>query len=108
MFISTKRFLHKALKLVRSSFLQLPFILAKPAIATIKLYQRFFSPFFGANCKFYPSCSSYALESFQTFGIGVGSLLTLKRLCKCHPFNHGGIDLVPSKKTQVLRKESDK
>ncbi|MDD5227955.1 MAG: membrane protein insertion efficiency factor YidD [Methylococcales bacterium] len=63
----------------------------------IKFYKYFISPAFGNVCRFYPSCSSYALEAVERHGSVVGSYLTLKRLSKCHPFHEGGIDPVPEK-----------
>ncbi|MFA5983689.1 MAG: membrane protein insertion efficiency factor YidD [Methylococcaceae bacterium] len=66
-------------------------------ITIIKLYKYFISPLLGQNCRFYPSCSSYALEAIQRHGALLGSYLTLKRLLKCQPFHPGGIDPVPEK-----------
>ena len=48
------------------------------------------------SCRFYPSCSCYAHQSINQHGAWIGSLLMIKRLAKCHPFNPGGIDLVPT------------
>ena len=67
-------------------------------ISLIKLYQIIVSPFLGSNCRFYPSCSSYAISAIDSFGSIKGLNLSIKRLLKCHPFNDGGIDLVPIKK----------
>lgn len=66
-------------------------------IAIIKFYRYFISPLLGNNCRFYPSCSSYALEALEVHGAVKGSFLTIKRLLRCHPFNAGGIDPVPDK-----------
>lgn len=65
--------------------------------APIKFYRYFISPAFGNVCRFYPSCSSYALEAVERHGSIVGAYLTLKRLSKCHPFHEGGLDPVPEK-----------
>jgi len=65
--------------------------------ASIKFYRYFISPTLGNVCRFYPSCSSYALEAVERHGSVVGTYLTLKRLAKCHPFHEGGIDPVPEK-----------
>lgn len=64
------------------------------AIGMITLYQRLISPLLPAACRFYPSCSSYAIESYEKYGVGRGTLLTLRRLAKCHPFHPGGYDPV--------------
>ena len=50
----------------------------------------------GCGCRFYPSCSAYALEALKEHGAVHGSLLSLRRILKCHPWNEGGIDKVPS------------
>lgn len=61
----------------------------------IKAYQLTLGPFIGNCCRFYPSCSNYALEAFQKKSFIKALFLTLKRLSKCHPFAKGGIDFVP-------------
>jgi len=66
-------------------------------ITLIKFYKYFISPLLGNNCRFYPSCSAYALDALQIHGAMIGSYLTLRRLSKCHPFHEGGIDPVPEK-----------
>lgn len=66
-------------------------------ITTIKFYRYFISPLLGENCRFYPSCSCYAIDAIQIHGIFRGLYLTFKRLLRCHPFNEGGIDPVPEK-----------
>ncbi|MAZ39124.1 MAG: membrane protein insertion efficiency factor YidD [Legionellales bacterium] len=64
-------------------------------ICFIKLYRYCISPLLGPRCRFYPSCSQYAIEAIHLHGIVYGCYLTIKRLGKCHPWHHGGIDLVP-------------
>lgn len=66
-------------------------------IALIKFYKYFISPLLGPRCRFYPSCSSYAIEALRLHGVIIGLYLTLRRLLKCHPFHEGGIDPVPEK-----------
>src|ERR1044072_3137882 len=61
----------------------------------IKLYQLCLSPYFGGQCRFYPSCSAYASEAIDTHGTLYGSWLALRRLSRCHPWHEGGIDPVP-------------
>jgi len=66
----------------------------------LRAYQLGISPFLGQNCRFYPSCSTYAAEALREHGAAKGSLLMLKRLCKCHPWHPGGVDPVPHKSTE--------
>jgi len=59
----------------------------------IKFYRKYISPLKGiSTCRFYPSCSAYAYDAINTYGIGKGTFLTMKRLIKCHPFHPGGYD----------------
>ncbi|HCM47758.1 MAG TPA: membrane protein insertion efficiency factor YidD [Colwellia sp.] len=67
----------------------------KLVITVIKSYQRFISPLLGSNCRFTPSCSTYAIEAINCFGIIKGGWLTSKRILRCHPLNEGGQDPVP-------------
>ena len=64
-------------------------------VALIRCYQWTISPLLGNRCRFYPSCSSYALEAIQKHGALRGSVLAVKRVSKCHPLHDGGVDLVP-------------
>ena len=70
------------------------------AIRGIRAYQLVLSPLMGSHCRFHPSCSQYALEAYQRFGVVKGSWLSLKRLAKCHPWHPGGADPLPEKPTQ--------
>jgi putative membrane protein insertion efficiency factor len=58
-------------------------------------YQLLVSPMLGQNCRFYPSCSSYAIEALEVHGAARGGWLALRRVCRCHPWNAGGVDPVP-------------
>ena len=58
-------------------------------------YQLLLSPMLGQNCRFYPSCSSYAIEAVQVHGAARGGWLAARRLCRCHPWHAGGVDPVP-------------
>ena len=61
----------------------------------LRAYQLVLSPMLGQNCRFYPSCSHYAIEALRSHGAARGSFLSLRRVCRCHPWNEGGLDPVP-------------
>ncbi|WP_083798750.1 membrane protein insertion efficiency factor YidD [Dethiobacter alkaliphilus] len=65
-----------------------------PLIALIWIYQKFISPMKRPSCRFYPSCSQYALEALQRYGFIRGTIMALWRLLRCNPFNPGGYDPV--------------
>lgn len=67
----------------------------KSIIFLFIFYQRFVSPFLPSRCRFYPSCSTYAVEAVRRYGAGRGLSLALKRILHCHPFHPGGYDPVP-------------
>ena len=67
----------------------------KIGIYLIKFYKKFISPIFhflGVECKYYPTCSQYALEAIEKYGLLKGSFLVGKRILKCNPFSKGGYD----------------
>lgn len=66
-----------------------------PFLILIKAYQFLISPLLGANCRFAPSCSAYAIEAFQRHGALRGGALTFKRIIRCHPWGGSGFDPVP-------------
>jgi len=70
----------------------------KIAITFIKGYQNWLSPLLGNNCRFYPTCSQYAIEAINNFGVIKGCWLASKRILKCHPLHAGGEDPVPQSK----------
>jgi putative membrane protein insertion efficiency factor len=74
--------------------------LALPLILLVKAYQLLLSPLTGASCRFYPSCSAYALTALERYGLFRGAWLTARRLLRCHPWNPGGVDHVPEKQVQ--------
>ncbi|MBU0465681.1 MAG: membrane protein insertion efficiency factor YidD [Proteobacteria bacterium] len=61
----------------------------------IKFYQYFISPLTGQNCRYFPTCSVYALEAVEKHGSLKGTALAVKRILRCHPFHAGGFDPVP-------------
>lgn len=70
-------------------------VVARLLLALIRFYQLAISPYLGRACRFEPSCSRYAAACLQAHGAARGSLLSVKRLCKCHPFHPGGWDPPP-------------
>ena len=66
-------------------------------IQLIKAYRLLLSPWVGGHCRFYPTCSCYAMTAIERFGVLRGSALAARRLSRCHPWHQGGIDPVPDK-----------
>ncbi len=58
----------------------------------IKLYQRVISPILPKSCRFYPTCSQYAIQAIEKYGVLTGVWMGIKRVMKCHPFHPGGYD----------------
>lgn len=69
--------------------------MARFAIFSVRLYQRFVSPLLGSTCRFSPTCSHYMIEAIQRHGLWRGGGMGLRRILRCHPFNKGGEDPVP-------------
>lgn len=67
----------------------------KLIIRLLHLYRCFLSPLKAPSCRFYPSCSAYALEAIDRYGAAKGIYLSARRLVKCHPWHPGGYDPVP-------------
>ena len=70
-------------------------IMARVLMWMIRAYQVILSPLFGQQCRFYPTCSQYALEAINRHGAIVGSYYTIRRLMRCHPWHVGGHDPIP-------------
>lgn len=66
----------------------------KIVLGMIIFYQRFISPLKRPTCRFYPTCSHYAIEAISKYGVKKGGFMAIKRLGKCHPFHEGGYDPV--------------
>jgi putative membrane protein insertion efficiency factor len=67
-------------------------------IAPIRVYQRLISPALPQRCKYHPSCSAYAVQAVESYGILRGSVLAVWRLLRCNPFSHGGYDPVSAQR----------
>lgn len=72
----------------------------------IHAYRYLLSPLLGAHCRFYPSCSAYALEAIDVHGPLRGSMLATGRILRCHPWHPGGIDMVPPADPEPMREAS--
>lgn len=66
----------------------------KVLILIIKGYKKYISPLLPASCRFYPTCSTYAIQAINKYGIIKGSIKTTYRILRCNPFNKGGYDPV--------------
>jgi len=71
------------------------FPLEMALVGAIRLYQIAISPLLGPKCKFYPSCSTYGVAALEVHGPVKGSALAVARVCRCHPWQLGGINPVP-------------
>ena len=71
---------------------------ARLLLVVIGAYKRFISPWFRPHCRFHPTCSAYALEAITVHGAARGTLLAVRRISRCHPWNAGGLDPVPERK----------
>ena len=78
-------------------------VVVTPVLWLIKAYQLVISPMRPPTCRFYPSCSAYAVTAIERFGIVRGSWLATRRLLHCHPWNPGGVDHVPQADPAHLR-----
>lgn len=69
--------------------------LQKIAISFVRFYQIVISPLLGPRCRYFPTCSEYAIQAINCHGVRKGCWLAIKRLLKCHPLSAGGYDPVP-------------
>jgi len=71
-----------------------------PCLILIRLYKILLSPFLPMACRFTPTCSDYAQDAIAMHGAGAGTILAIKRICRCHPFSKAAYDPVPCKAHQ--------
>ena len=82
-------------------------IINQVPILLIKFYRLYISPLLGPSCRFYPTCSNYALEAFRTHNFFYALWLTVWRVIRCNPFSIGGYDPVPLSGEKLKSKERD-
>jgi putative membrane protein insertion efficiency factor len=70
-------------------------IVARLLVGVVKAYQLILSPMLGQQCRFYPTCSQYAIEAIRKHGAFLGTYFTVRRLLRCHPWHAGGHDPIP-------------
>ncbi|HJG37378.1 MAG TPA: membrane protein insertion efficiency factor YidD [Enorma phocaeensis] len=70
-------------------------LLRRAAVMPIRFYQRFISPLLPASCIYRPTCSQYAVQAIERYGVIRGFLLALRRIMRCNPLHSGGYDPVP-------------
>lgn len=94
--------------MIASIYLILVTLMLKTALLwLIKIYRSWISPLFPPSCRFQPTCSQYALEAVEKFGVWRGSWLAIKRISRCHPLHPGGYDPVPASDRQKQEKIVD-
>ena len=69
-------------------------VASRIVLAPVRAYQRVISPALPRRCKYHPTCSAYAVEAVETYGILRGGVLAVWRVLRCNPFSHGGYDPV--------------
>ena len=82
-------------------------LLAWPLLLLVHVYRFAISPWLGANCRYQPSCSEYAIEALKTHGAFRGTRLAAKRIARCHPWGGSGYDPVPSRDEKEEHDRSD-
>lgn len=76
-------------------------LLLSPLTLLILFYQKFISPAFAPRCKYYPSCSNYALTAIQSYGLK-GVVMATWRVMRCNPWSHGGVDYVQTEEKTIV------
>ena len=74
---------------------------ARLGVGAVRVYQWTLRPLIGANCRFWPSCSEYAVDALRIHGAVRGSALAAKRILRCNPWHEGGVDPVPGSDGQM-------
>ena len=86
-------------------------LITRALLMPVRVYQRAISPLLPARCKYHPTCSAYAVQAVETYGILRGSLIAGWRLLRCNPWSHGGYDPVTAqslfRSVSLPRTESD-
>lgn len=72
-------------------------------IGAVRLYRFALSPWLGSSCRFEPTCSAYALDALTAHGAVAGTVLTVGRVARCHPWCAGGFDPVPAQAPRLFR-----
>lgn len=80
-------------------------LLQKAGLALIRFYQKRISPLFPSACRYYPTCSNYALEALKIHGFFKGSALAIWRILRCNPYSRGGVDPVPGSPLAKAREQ---
>ena len=75
--------------------------MSRVLIALVRVYQVLISPFIGPRCRFYPSCSNYAIEAVRVHGALRGSGMAAWRVLRCNPLSDGGLDPVPPRRDEA-------
>lgn len=84
-----------------------PSLAARPFIALIWVYRATLSPLIGGHCRFEPTCSQFGLDAYRRYGAIKGTLLTARRILRCHPFSAGGYDPVPINSPAPMKTEDN-
>lgn len=82
-------------------------LLAWPLLLLVQLYRLAISPWLGANCRFQPTCSAYAIEALSEYGAFRGTGMAVKRIARCHPWGGSGYDPLPGSDDERTSKDAD-